>query len=308
MPTHVVTALHLNLRSDADPGKRNVIVVLPQGTPVDKTGDSNLAGWFEVETVVAGKKLRGHVNGKFLGSVGTAFPTARATDGKLPPADLGPRMTEKRSVTGSRAYSIGEAGKPDKPSTHPSGKALGIVRIIDWLDVGNPSHLRWVRSGKKTFCNIYVYDVCDTAGAYIPRVWWTSKAISDLRAGKTVTAKYGDTVHEMRANYIFNWLVEYGADFGWKRLFDPDVLQSEANSGRIAIICAQRNDMEAAGHIQVIAAENGAHTAKRSAAGKVTQPLQSNAGDDNFTYGFLGPNWWQRAQFKQYGFWSNDVS
>jgi hypothetical protein len=307
MSTHVVTALHLNLRSEANPAKKNVIAVLPQGTPVDKIGNSGVPGWFEVEAVIAGTKLRGHVNKSFLGPPGTVFPTARTTAGKLPPADLGSRTTEKRSVTGSRAYSIGESGKPAKPSTHSSGNAAGIVRIIDWLGVGKSSHLRWKGGGGKTFCNVYVYDVCDTAGAYVPRVWWTSKAITDLVAGKTVTAKYGETVYEMRANYIFNWLVEYGPDFGWKRVFDADTLQTEANSGRMAIICAQRNDMEKPGHIQVIAPEHGTHVAKRSPAGKVTQPLQSNAGSTNFTYGFLGSNWWQAAMFKQFGFWTNDV-
>jgi len=308
MPTHVVTALHLNLRSEANPARRNVIAVLSQGTPVDKIGNSTLAGWAEVDAVVAGTTLRGHVNASFLGPVATQFPTAQATGGKLPAADLGSRASERRSVTGSRAYSIGEAGKPGKPSTHASGKAPGIVRIIDWLDVGHQSHLRWAGGGGKTFCNVYVYDVCDTAGIYIPRVWWTSRAISDLQAGKTVTAKYGNTVNEMRANFIFNWLVEHGADFGWKRVFDLDVLQSEANSGRMAIICAQRTNMETPGHIQVIAPENGAHTAKRSVAGKVTEPLQSNAGASNFTYGFVGRDWWQSAQFRQHGFWTNDVA
>ncbi len=307
MPTHVVTALHLNLRSAPDPTKRNVIAVLPQGTGVDKIANSSLTGWFEVDAVVAGTKLRGHVNSAHLGPAGTIFPTAHTTTGKLPLADLGSRTTEKRSVTGARAYSIGESGKPGKPSTHTSGKVAGIVRIIDWLDVGKSSHLRWQGGGGKTFCNVYVYDVCDTAGAYIPRVWWKSKAIIDLLAGKTVTAKYGDTVEEMRANYIFNWLLEYGPDFGWTRVFDTDTLQLHANAGRMAIICAQRTNMEKPGHIQVIAPENGSHSAKRS-GGKVTQPLQSNAGSTNFTYGFLGSNWWQAAQFKQFGFWTSDVA
>jgi hypothetical protein len=306
MPTHIVTALHLNLRSAPDSTKKNVIAVLPQGAGVDKIANSGPTGWFEVETKVADTKLRGHLNSAHLGPVGTTFPTAHTTAGKLPIADLGSKISEKRSATGTRAYSIGELGKPGKPTTHASGKAAGIVRIIDWLDVGKSSHLRWQGAGGKTFCNVYVYDVCDTAGAYIPRVWWKSKAINDLLAGKTVTAKYGDTVEEMRANYIFNWLVEYGADFGWTRVFDLETLQSHANSGRMALICAQRTNMEKPGHIQIIAPENGSHAAKRS-GGKVTQPLQSNAGSTNFTYGFLGSGWWQGAQFKQFGFWTSDV-
>ena len=307
MPTHVVTALHLNLRSAPDPQKKNVIAVLPQGSLVDKVSNSGVAGWFEVDTVVAGATLRGHLNSSHLGPIGTSFPSASVSSGKLPAADLGSKLTEKRSVVGSRAYSIQEAGKPGKPSTHASGNAAGIVRIIDWLDVGKPGHLRWQGGGGKTFCNVYTYDASIMAGCYLPRVWWTSKAITDLRAGKTVEAKYGATVQEMRANYIFNWLLEYGADFGWQRVFDVDALQSQANAGRMAIICAQRTDMEKPGHIQVVPPENGANKAKRNASGKVLQPLQSNAGASNFTYGFLGSSWWQGASFKQFGFWTSDV-
>lgn len=306
MSTHVVKALHLNLRSAPDPTKKNVIAVLPQGTAVDKIASSSTPGWFEVDALVSGTTLRGHLNSAYLAPVGLVFPTASLTAGKLPIADLGSRTTETRSTTGTRAYSIGESGKPGRPSTHPSGKAAGIIRIIDWMDVGRLAHLRWKGGGGKTFCNVYVYDVCDTAGAYIPRVWWKSKTISALSAGGSVAAKYGETVEEMRANYIFNWLVEYGADFGWTRLFDVDALQSQANAGRMAIICAQRTNMESSGHIQIVAPEHGSNIAKR-VGGTVTQPLQSNAGRTNFTYGFMGSNWWQSSSFRQFGFWTSDV-
>ena len=162
-----------------------------------------------------------------------------------------------------------------------------------------------MEAGTFTYCNIYVYDVCDTAGCYIPRVWWNSRAIADLRADKTVAAKYASTVNEMAANYIFNWLVEYGQDFGWKRVFDLDSLQNAANAGDIGIICAQRTQMNKPGHIQIVAPEHGSHAAKRSAAGKVTQPLQSNAGSRNFNYGFLGNSWWTSSQFKEFAYWTN---
>lgn len=306
MSTHVVTALHLNLRSEADPGKKNVIATLPQGTLVKKVGGSPRPGWIEVEAAVAGKTVRGFLNSAFLGPNTTTFPTVQLTGGKFPAADLGSKPNGKRASTDARAYSIGENGKPDRPSTHASGKAAGIVKILDWLDVGKTSHKRWQGGGGKTFCNVYVYDVCDTSGAYIPRVWWKSKAIADLQSGKKVVAQYDITVHEMRANYIFSWLLEYGGDFGWERVFDVDMLQAGANAGRLGIICAQRTNMEAPGHIQIIAPEHGANTAKR-AGGKVTQPLQSNAGASNFTYGFLGAKWWQSSQFKQFGFWLSDV-
>lgn len=89
-------------------------------------------------------------------------------------------------------------------------------------------------------------------------------------------------------------------------MFDLDTLQADANSGRAGIICAQRNDMEKPGHIQIIAPEHDDKVAKR-VAGKVTQPLQSQAGASNFNYDFLGSSWWQGAAFKQFGFWTNDA-
>jgi hypothetical protein len=297
----------LNLRSAPDPSKKNVIAVLPQGAPVTRIADSATPDWFEVEAVVGGTTVRGFVNSHHLGPLKTAFPTAKVVAGKLPIADLGPRSGERRGATGTRAYQIQETGRPGKASTHSGGAAAGIVKIIDWLDVGKTSHLRWQGGGGKTFCNVYAYDVCIIAGAYLPRVWWTSKAIGELLAGKTVQAKYGQTVSEIRANYIFNWLVEYGQDFGWKQLFDVDSLQAEANSGRLGIVCAQRKNMEMSGHIQIVAPEHGSNKAKRNSACKVVQPLQSNAGVQNFTYGCLGTTWWQGASFRQYGFWTCDA-
>ncbi len=307
MATHIVTALQLNLRSAPDPTGKNRIAVLAQGTEVNKIAVSAAAGWWQVSVTLAGSVLIGFVNSSHLGPLGTVFPKASATAGKLPPADLGSKPSEKRSVTGARAYSIGESGKPGVPSTHAGGKAAGIRAIIDWLDVGNSAHLRWKGGGGKTFCNVYVYDVCDTAGCYIPRVWWKSSAITKLLAGAAVDAKYAVTVEEMRANQIFDWLDEYGPEFGWKRVFTPHDAQMEANSGKAAIICAQRKTLSSPGHIQVIAPEGGGDKAKRS-GGKVTQPLQSNAGAKNFTFGFLGNNWWQGAAFRDFGFWVCDVA
>ena len=303
MATHVVTALQLNLRSTPDPTKNNKITVLAQGTKVTRIADASLAGWWEISVTLAGLPLRGYVNSGYLGPLGTSFPSGTVTAGKLPAADLGSKSSATRSYAGAWAFSIGESGKPGKASAHPSGPVKGILKIIDWLDVADGGHKRW-KPNVYTYCNIYVYDVCSIAGCYIPRVWWTSKAIDDLKAGKTVEAKYADTVNEMAANYLFNWLVEHGEAFGWSRVFDPDALQSAANGGSIAIICAQRTELNRPGHIQIVAPEHGDHAAKR-VGGKVTQPLQSQAGASNFSYGFLGSNWWQGAAFRDFGFWIN---
>jgi hypothetical protein len=257
--------------------------------------------------LVRGRGCRWRHHGAWL----RELPSSRTSENRV-----SHRQSRRGQAADSRSWA--EVGRTARCDRHPrvsnpgnwqasGGAAAGIVKIIDWLDVGKTSHLRWQGGGGKTFCNVYAYDVCIIAGAYLPRVWWTSKAIGELLAGKTVQAKYGQTVSEIRANYIFNWLVEYGQDFGWKQLFDVDSLQAEANSGRLGIVCAQRKNMEMSGHIQIVAPEHGSNKAKRNSACKVVQPLQSNAGVQNFTYGCLGTTWWQGASFRQYGFWTCDA-
>lgn len=306
MPDYIVTALSLNLRSAPDPDKPNIRAALPQGHPVEKIGDAERPGWVEVKTRLSGVEIVGFLNGAYLAKAGATPQTESLDSGRLPRADLGWSAHATRANPASRAHAIGEPGRPGLPSTHGSGPVAGVLRVLDWLDVGDVSrHLRWKPGGNATFCNIYVYDVCCLTGPYLPRVWWTSSSIVKLHAGQNVPVKYAETVEELAANYIFNWLIEFGASFGWRRLFSADELQSEVNkNGTVGIICAQRTNMNSPGHIQIVAPEHGDKKAKR-VGGKVTQPLQSNAGASNFTYGHLGSNWWQGANFRDFGFWTN---
>lgn len=304
MASHVVTALKLNLRSAPDTTRNNVILVLSQGTELTKIGDSPVQGWIEVTARIVMMELRGFVAERHLGPAATAFPAAPPVDaaGHLPRADLGARPSAKRSAPGSWAYRIGEAGLPGLPSSHPGGSVAGIAAIIDWMNPGSSAHRRWWPNGSTTYCNVYAHDVAMTAGCYLPRVWWTSSAIARLAQGQTVPVTYGTTVNEMRANMIFDWLEEYGTDFGWLREPDPHALQMAVNPGRLGIICAQRTDMNRPGHIQIVAPEQGDKAAKR-VNGRVTQPLQSNAGSRNFTWGQLGSTWRASASFREFGFW-----
>ena len=306
MATHVVTSLKLNLRAAPDPSRNNVILVLPQGTGLTKVADAPVPGWIEVTAQIVLSTVRGFVALSGLGPVGTAFPASPPVPapGRLPRADLGAKPSARRDAKGSWANRIGEAGLPGLPSTHPQGTSAGIHAIIAWMSVGAPGHLRWKPSGATTYCNVYAHDVALAAGCYLPRVWWTGSAISAILSGQTVPVTYGGTVNEMRANNIFDWLEEFGSDFGWVRVFDVDALQTSVNTGRIGIVCAQRTQMNRPGHIQIIAPEVGPHAAKR-AGGKVVQPLQSQAGSRNFDYGFLGNSWWMSANFREFGFWTN---
>lgn len=305
MATHVVTALQLNLRSAPDPTRHNVIIVLPQGTRVTRLADSPVPGWIEVTTRLQGMDLRGFLAERHLAPEGDAeFPQSPplSPEGRLPPADLGPRASARRAVRGSWAYRIGEDGLPGLPSSHPDGVTAGIVSVIDWMDPGSPAHLRWWPQGATTYCNVYAHDVAMAAGCYLPRVWWTSSAIARLASGQTVPVVYAQTVNEMRANAIFDWLREYGPGFGWQRALGPDEVQEAASSGRLGLICAQRTDLNRPGHIQIVGPEHGERQARR-VNGRVTQPLQSNAGARNFTWGQLGNSWWTGPSFREFGFW-----
>ena len=305
MASHVVTALKLNLRSAPDSSKNNVVIVLSQGMEVTKVGGSPVSGWIEVTAQIVTMSVRGFVSEKHLTPIGAAtFPQSPpvSATGTLPRADLGPHANARRNNRGSWAYRIGEAGQPGLPSTHSGGMVAGIAEVIDWLNPGNSAHLRWWPQGSTTYCNVYSHDAALMMGCYLPRVWWTSSAIGRILAGHTVPVTYGTTVNEMRANNIFDWLEEYGASFGWLRETSPDALQMAVNPGRVGIICAQRTDMNRPGHIQIVAPEQNGHVAKR-VNGVVTQPLQSNAGSRNFTWGQLGTNWWTSSSFREFGFW-----
>jgi len=306
MASLVVTALQLNLRSGPKATAPR-IAVLAQGTELTKVADAP-GGWMQVDANIQGQAVRGFVNSNFVAlETPGMFPTVTAAAGTIPPADLGQSPSATRTSTSSRASAIGEPGRPAPAASHPNGRVAGILAVIDWLDVGDNSHLRWQPKGGTTFCNVYSYDVCNIAGIYLPRVWWTHDALVKLQAGQQVPVKYAQTVDEIRANQIYDWLVQFGGGFGWQRVFDPDPLQTQVNSGMIGIICAQRVDINRPGHIQIIAPEHGDKQAKRS-GGKVTQPLQSNAGATTFTYGFLGSSWWRSSQFREFGFFVGQPS
>jgi hypothetical protein len=303
MATHVVTALQLNLRA-APSASAARVAVLPQGTELSKTADAPVPNWIEVDAALHGAAAHGFVNSNFVAPVGTPFPSVTPTPGTIPPADLGRKPTATRTGRNSLAFGIGEPDRPGPAKSNPGGVVPGILAVIDYLDVGDKTHLRWQPLRGTTFCNVYTYDVCNLAGCYLPRVWWKADALAKLRAGAPVDVKYDVTVFEIRANELFDWFGDFGALFGWQRVIDLDDLQTQVNSGKVGIINAQRTDLNRPGHIQIVAPEHGDKNAKRNAAGEVTLPLQSNAGSTTFTYGFLGNSaWWRGSSFRNFAFW-----
>lgn len=111
---------------------------------------------------------------------------------------------------------------------------------------------------------------------------------------------YGTTVQELNANSLYQWLEEFGPDFGWRRTVSVTELQDAANSGQVCLIVGQRKELNQPGHICAVVPETQEHRVSRRGT-VVTVPLQSQAGARNFRYG--GRVWWTGSQFGRFAFW-----
>lgn len=220
--------------------------------------------------------------------------------------------------------------------------------VVEALNVSQSS--RYQRTPTKTFCNIYAYDFVTAMGGYLPRVWWTRPALRRIEAGEeVVTAEeyrrrqaerddaaraahrerrgrgrprtggplenviapiYGETVGELNANALNDWMRTHGARFGWREETNMNAAQQAANSGSIVVLLAANAVASRSGHISVVLAESPEHQGHRDENGQVTVPLQSQAGSRNFKYsaeagapGSRGRQWWSDAAHRQGAAW-----
>lgn len=292
-----VKAAALNLRSTPGVNPNNRIAVLPQGQLVNKLSESGVGNWWEVSTTINGHLLKGFVASNRLSKVDEVEATINAPAGSIPPVHLLRNALISRNQEGGRAFALNEPGQPSRNLSSP---AKSLTEIINWLKVEQSE--RYLPGNSSTFCNIYAYDYAYLAGAFLPRVWWTRKAIIDIQDGNNVPVRYGETVRELNANSIFDWFEDFSADFGWTRVFDITQLQEAANQGQVCIINAQRTNLNASGHICAVVPEVEGNKASR-ASSEVIMPLQSQAGAHNFRYGVS--TWWKGSQFRSFGFWTH---
>ncbi len=208
-----------------------------------------------------------------------------------------------RRFDGGRAFPLGEPGRPRRTSDDAGERVTQLRAIIDYLDSASPGHLRYKPRGSTTFCNIYAYDLCTLAGAYLPRVWWTDAAIMRMARGETVPVRYGETVRELNANALHDWLEDHGPAFGWVREIDLTTLQAAANAGEVCLIVAKRRDLNQSGHITAVVPEHEDFVARRDAAGGVIRPVESQAGVSNFRYAVNDRAWWLNSRFQSSAFW-----
>lgn len=297
---YAVTATTLNLRASPLINPGNVIGRLGQGELVQKIGQPSL-DWFQVTNAHGG----GFAAARFLERVNAELPPppAPAAAQFIPPqVNFLPKPQSRLDSTEQRHCPLN--GIPIRPRLQgmtDAERCQDLHAVVQLLDVANSA--RYLPTSTSTFCNIYAYDVCYLSGVYLPRVWWMSKALLDISRGLDPGVVYGKTVGELTANALFDWLTEWGDEFGWRQCTSVDELQAAANQGSLGVICAQRKERSRSGHIVTVLPETPAHPADRR--GPMLLPVQSQAGASNKQY-FTNQWWIDRGfQFRAVGFWTH---
>ncbi len=311
-PTHRVTATQLTLRSAPVVAEHTKLALLNQGKDVQVLGAASEPGWVRVRVSLSGLLREGVVAERFL----EALPRTRsrgaaismAAPARALPVLPAAHMQEDRAditrrVDGGRAYPLGEPGRPARSGRSAERLAQSVAAIVDYLDVANPAHLRYQPRAGTTYCNIYATDFAYLCGAYLPRVWWTDRALLRLREGEKPAVEYGRTVRELNANALHDWLEDFGPAFGWQREVELTALQAAANVGEVCLIVARRVDLNRPGHITAVVPETGDAKAVRNAQDEVVRPLESQAGTRNVLRAPAANAWWQNRRFQSFAFW-----
>ncbi|WP_430405734.1 hypothetical protein [Fluviicola sp.] len=205
----------------------------------------------------------------------------------------------------AKPHPISNTNVPYRDLTNAETKRASIEQLIEKLDVKHS--LRYQRTVDDTYCNVYAYDFCYFAQVYIPTVWWTAESLEKILAGQEVEPVFDQTVARIYSSAIHDWLLMWGASFGWKRMTDLDEIQRKVNEeGGVGIICAKRKIVGLSGHIVPIVPETAAKKAYRE-NGVVIYPLQSQAGKLNYNYfSKARKDWWNHERYSSHVFYYHD--
>ncbi len=297
MTRYSVIAPALNIRSTASSSSpANIIGRIPfQG--IVEVLDRTTPGWWKVKVVLT--QLEGYVASRYLIA---EDDQPIFIDKKIDKAEFKPHPRARLTSKAKPAWPIGGSDVPYRNMKDIASKLASIGQIIKVLDVEQSQ--RYQRTKENTFCNVYAYDFCHFAKTYIPRVWWTEKAIDRLRNGEKIELLYGITAREYTANLIHDWFLDWGREFAWEKIPDVHTLQQMVNSkGGVGILCAKRRETRKSGHITVVVPETESEKAIYQ-NGQVIIPLQSQAGAVNFNYfSEEAGMWWQHERFSSFIFY-----
>jgi hypothetical protein len=297
MSYYKVSATHLNLRSSAVISAGNIITVLSNGQQVQLLDNFNVQ-WWKVKVIISNNELTGFVSSQYL----EPYTDPKELFATIAAVHYPGNPSATRNSITYRHCPLSEPNMPVRVINGSTDQKISqIYTILNYLDVEHSKRYQPV-PGKTTYCNIYAYDFCYLNNVYLPRVWWTSKTLIDLQKGIEKTPQYGYNVMELNANALYDWLSEWGDDFGWRRTFDLTELQQNVNTGKIGIISAQRTDLNRSGHIVSVIPESNNNIAIRI-GNNIAYPLQSQAGVRNKKI-FSG-DWFIRLayEFRHVGYW-----
>lgn len=301
---YLVSASSLRLRK-GPALDQDILFTFTNGQLVNVINNSN-PDWWEVTYTATGSTLSGYVAARYLRLPPQATPPANNPN-KVPAVHYPTNPASNLDSINSRHAPLSETDLPKRRITNKTRETNleDITKIIAYLDV--ETHKRYLRSTQSTYCNIYAYDFCYLAQAYLPRVWWMSKTLMEFakNPGQNPAPQYGKNVQELNANSLYDWLNEWSDDFGWVRTYDLTELQNKVNEGRVGLICAKRRTLSRSGHITCVVPESAGHAAVRN-GNAVTMPLQSQAGVKNKKY--FADAWWVRlaTEFSEFGYWYHE--
>lgn len=223
-------------------------------------------------------------------------------DQRIKKAQLLPHPASRLDSMEMKFNPMVESDIPYRDQTDLSTKKASLRRLIDKLDV--TKNTRYQRTVEDTYCNVYSFDYCLYAQAYLPTVWWTKDALDQVLAGKDVEAIFGKTVEPIYSSAIHDWFLNWGASFGWQRILSLDEIQNKVNTeGGVGIICAKRKKVGLSGHIVPIVPETERKKAYRE-NGVVVYPLQSQAGLLNYNYfAKARKDWWNHERYSSHVFY-----
>jgi len=307
--SNYLTTDWLNLRSSPEiPANQenNVLGILSPDTVVEKLPDAVEGKWMHVKTYLGKILTEGFTSSLYLEETIRTLPLPEEDQSEIPTVHLPLKSNSliRKNETKGRAYHLNEPGMVQvdlKGGTDTFERTRMIHDVINWLDVEHSA--RYAPTSSNTYCNIYACDIAYCLELYLPRVWWNENAFKVMQQGNTPEIIYEKTVKELNANVLANWFENYGNLFGWKRVFDIDVLQTKVNTGTLGIIVGQRINLNRSGHIVAVVPEKELLKAQKNVDNKTISPLQSQAGSNNKKY-FTGNNWWLNPnKFRKFGLW-----
>ena len=199
---------------------------------------------------------------------------------------------------------ISDSSIPYRDLTNSETKIKSIHQLIDKLDV--KKNLRYQQTIEDTYCNVYSYDYCYFSKVYLPTVWWTADSLKKILDGQEVIPIFNETVVPIYSSAIYDWFLNWGEHFGWKKITSLDEMQNKVNEGGIGIICAKRKTAGLSGHIVPIVPEKITKKAYRE-NGVVLYPLQSQAGKLNYNYFAKSrKDWWNHDRYSSHVFYYHD--